>query len=107
MKMVTEFMVSLAIWLFGAYRWIFKKSAALLLGFCSLRLAECALIGNRIGVKYGLPRWLNDPLCVLFGAAWWYPLKRRMSYDAQTDKYWDIPAEFRGSKEDWIFVPNK
>ena len=57
MKMVTEFMVSLAIW--------------------------------------------------LFSAAWWYPLKRRMSYDAQTDKYWDIPAEFRGSKEDWIFVPNK
>ena len=57
MKMVTEFMVSLAIWLFGAARW--------------------------------------------------YPLKRRMSYDAQTDKYWDIPAEFRGSKEDWIFVPNK
>lgn len=28
-------------------------------------------------------------------------------FDAQTDKYWDIPAEFRGSKEDWIFVPNK
>lgn len=25
MKMVTEFMVSLAIWLFGAYRWISRN----------------------------------------------------------------------------------
>lgn len=28
-------------------------------------------------------------------------------FDAHTDKIWEIPAEFRGSKEDWIFVPNQ
>lgn len=101
MKMVTEFMVSLAIWLFGAYRWIFKKSAALLLGFCGLRLAECALIGDRIGVMRAA---LANPLMKLktFGKD-----RTDIPFDAQTDKYWDIPAEFRGSKEDWIFVPNK
>lgn len=74
--MIGKILVLLS-WIAGALFWIFWGRWFLVIGLLVLHGIEVFTIGMKTGREHGVSAGKSAFLTMLFGVAWWGPLKRR------------------------------
>lgn len=81
MKQIINYALIMILWIISFVLACTGITAWLFIGLISLHFLELITIGFRTGCKYGLSVYYTIGMCMLFGIAWWLPLRKSMAED--------------------------
>lgn len=71
--------ITIIIWLAGAYLWIFKGFWYIVAGVFALHLIEVFVKGISVGTKAGKSKSYSIIMTLIFGFTWWLPIQKELS----------------------------
>lgn len=85
MKQIINYALIMILWIISFVIACTGITSWLFIGLISLHFLELITIGFRTGRKYGLSVCNTIGMCMLFGIAWWQPLRKSMEEDEYSD----------------------
>jgi hypothetical protein len=85
MKKIVSYAFVFLLWSLSILAWAIWQFSIPFLVILVLHVIETITVGISTGIRYGKSIGESGAMCMIFGSAWWLPLRKQMKLETFTD----------------------